>query len=48
MADPAEALRHPGQGGEESLPLFVVAADAMGNVFGAETSTMNLRKYVRK
>ena len=25
-----------------------VAADAMGNVFGAETSTMNLRKYVRK
>jgi hypothetical protein len=27
MADSAEALHHPGQGGEESLPVFVVAID---------------------
>jgi hypothetical protein len=45
MADPAKALHYQGQGGEESLPVFVVMADAMGNVFGAETSTMNESAY---
>jgi sugar lactone lactonase YvrE len=42
--------RIPGIGPEpdkESVPEGV-AADAMGNVYGAETTAENLRKYVKK